>query len=297
MRQVMPHPAKALVFIAVALEGMGVSREGWSTDAPEECIGANATAQVRQRDGKFADAKAELAKCVAAACPQMVRDDCAKRLDELERLQPTIVFDVRDETGGDLSAVRVSVDGHLLVDRLDGTALAVDPGDHMFTFDAEGRPSVSRRAVLKIAERERRERIVFQSPASLARIPVRGPQMSPTSEGDSGASRGLGTQKTLALAAAGLGVIGMAVGSAFGLKSLAKHDDASRVCPIQCTDQPGVGLWQDARTAGNTSTLFFVAGAVAIAGGVVLWFTAPGPRGIEARIGTGLGVFAMQGTW
>ena len=50
-----------------------------------------------------------------------------------------MVFDVRGAGGGgDIFAVRVSMDGAALVSRLDGSALAVDPGQHTFAFAADG---------------------------------------------------------------------------------------------------------------------------------------------------------------
>ena len=63
-----------------------------------------------------------------------MRDDCAQRLDEIDRVQPTIVFEVHDGSGKDLSAVRVLLDGRPWLDRVDGAAVPLDPGAHTFTF-------------------------------------------------------------------------------------------------------------------------------------------------------------------
>ncbi len=56
------------------------------------CIEANTLAQASRRDGKFAAARAQLATCGDPSCPGIVRDDCAQRLDDLERIQPTLIF-------------------------------------------------------------------------------------------------------------------------------------------------------------------------------------------------------------
>jgi hypothetical protein len=48
----------------------------------------------------------------------MVRDDCTRRLDELDKAQPTIVFEAKDGAGRDLTAVQVTVDGKPLVESL-----------------------------------------------------------------------------------------------------------------------------------------------------------------------------------
>src|SRR5258708_38899523 len=82
--------------------------------APEDggidrCLGANTTAQSLRRDGKFGAARTHLAMCVDASCPALVRDDCNQRLDELDRAQPTIVFDARDSPGQDAAEVAVEI--------------------------------------------------------------------------------------------------------------------------------------------------------------------------------------------
>ncbi len=82
---------------------------------------------------------------------------------------------------------------------------------------------------------------------------------------------GLGTQKTLALASAGLGVIGLGVGTAFGLRSKATHGDADSYCNgADCNDARGVELARDAIVYGNFSTAAFIVGTAGLAGGAVL---------------------------
>jgi hypothetical protein len=127
----------------------------------DQCVDANTKAQSLRRSSKLVAARAQLAVCADPRCPGMVRDDCIQRLDELEKVQPTIVFDAKDGAGNDLSDVRVSMDGKPLVGRLDGTAVAVDPGPHAFTFEVTGQPIVTRGFVLKEGEKLRRERIVI----------------------------------------------------------------------------------------------------------------------------------------
>jgi hypothetical protein len=76
-----------------------------------QCVDANAKGQDLRRDGELSGARAQFRACAVSACPALVRDDCNRRLDEVERAQPTIVFDTKDAAGRDLSAVKVLVDG------------------------------------------------------------------------------------------------------------------------------------------------------------------------------------------
>ncbi len=127
----------------------------------DQCVDANTKAQSLRRDGKFAAAREQLTLCIDQSCPGIVRDDCTQRLDELERAQPTVVFDAKSAVGEDVVLVHVAVDGVRLADVLDGRALGVDPGQHVFTFEVPGQAPTTYRFVLKEGEKDRRERIVL----------------------------------------------------------------------------------------------------------------------------------------
>jgi hypothetical protein len=76
----------------------------------------------------------------------------------------------------------------------------------------------------------------------------------------------------------GAGVLGIALGTIFGVKAIGKKSDADARCrpedPSRC-DATGVTLRQDEKTAGTISTVALIAGGVSLAGGVVLLVTAP----------------------
>jgi hypothetical protein len=121
---------------------------------------ANARAQELRRDGHLSAAREQLLLCADASCPALVRADCAERLDDLDKAQPTIVFVAKTAGGRDVTAVKVTMDGKPLTDKLDGTELRVDPGQHVFTFAVEGQPPTTMTFVLAAGEKARRERIV-----------------------------------------------------------------------------------------------------------------------------------------
>ena len=76
-------------------------------------------------------------------------------------------------------------------------------------------------------------------------------------------SSGLGTQKTLAIVAGGVGLVGLGLGSVFGLMTISKKNDAQSACPNLCSTQDGVTQRSDTKSAGNTSTVAFIVGGVA----------------------------------
>lgn len=244
-----------------------------------QCIDANTKGQELRRDGKLSGAGQQFRTCAAASCPPLLRDDCASRLDEIERVQPTIVFDTKDASGRDVSAVRVTVDGTPLADRLTGAPLPVDPGEHVFTFEVAGQAPVSRTLVIKESERDRRERIALggASGAAAAPAPSSGPPSA--SPGDP-SSRGAHIRKIVGEGTAGVGAAGLVVGSVFGLMAIMQASQQKTDCASadSCSNR-GAALsdHSSATTYGAVSTASFVVGGVLLAAGGILFFTAGRP--------------------
>jgi hypothetical protein len=98
--------------------------------------------------------------------------------------------------------------------------------------------------------------------------------------------------------AAGVGIVGLGVGSAFGFVALSKKNSAQKLCPNICVDDNGVRAWNDAQSAGNVSTAMFIVGGVGLLGAAALWFTAPSSNGVSsAQVGFGLESVQVKGTW
>ncbi len=88
------------------------------------------------------------------------------------------------------------------------------------------------------------------------------------------ANHSLGPQRVAAVAAAGVGVGGLVLGSIFGVIALSRKNDAKEACPDLCNDQADADKWSSAKTAGTVSTIGFIVGAVGLTAEAVLWFTA-----------------------
>jgi hypothetical protein len=269
-------PGFARVVFAVAGLLLSTSRAAVADPTKEQCIQANAGGQDLRRESKLAAARGQFLACASASCPALVRDDCAKRLDDVERAQPTIVFDAKDGAGRDVSMVTVTVDGHPLVDRLDGTSLRVDPGEHAFVFTVAGQPPQTQTFVLKEGDKDRREKITVGPAASTGAPPVASSPASP--EEARPAHGGLGTERTVAVVLAGAGLAGIAVGSVFGALTLSEVDKQKSDCasPTQCASRSAAASAHSAAMTDRTvSTVAFLAGGALLAGGVVLFLVAP----------------------
>jgi serine/threonine-protein kinase len=130
--------------------------------------------------------------------------------------------------------------------------------------------------------------IAASGPAVAAPAASSAPAAEPAPASSSNGS----TQRIVAIAVAGVGVVGVAIGSVFGANAISKNSDANKGhCTGNTCDATGVSLRQDAVHAGNLSTIAFVVGGVAIAGGAVLWFTAPSNHGIQAAPAMGGGTY------
>ncbi len=84
-------------------------------------------------------------------------------------------------------------------------------------------------------------------------------------------------ERTIALGLGGAGVIGIGIGSFFGLRSIAKHSDYEGLCHAGVCATSAGPIHDEAVSAGNASTVMFLLGGALVTGGAVLWFVAQRP--------------------
>jgi hypothetical protein len=263
----------------------GVAQAADPTTA--DCLSASEVSFKLGKEHKLRAKRHELLVCAAPSCPADIRKDCIGRVDVVNAQIPTIIFQVKDRSGGDLTAVKVAMDGEVLADRLEGTALSIDPGEHAFTFETAGQAPVTKKLVILEAQKERREVITLGTQTAETPVTATPPEAKE--------NRGLGAQKIVSIVAGGVGVVGLGLGTAFGIMAMSSKSDAQNVCPNHCTTADGLSSWSDAASAGNISTVGFIIGGVGIAGAAVLWFTAP--KSSTTRVGFGPGSLQLKGTW
>jgi hypothetical protein len=100
-------------------------------------------------------AREQLIVCGHNSCPPVVTKDCTVWLEEVEAELASVVFRVRDTKNRDLPEAHVSVDSENLRDQLDGTAVWVDPGPHLFHFESEASGTSDTFQTLRKGERGR----------------------------------------------------------------------------------------------------------------------------------------------
>jgi hypothetical protein len=215
-------------------------------------------------------------------------------MDQLTQAIPTVVFVAKDATGLELSAVKVSVDGEVVAEHLDGTAVPLDPGSHQLTFEAAGQTPVTRTIILHEGEKDRHEVLVVGSAAPLPAAPT----PAPVSTTEPATHDGGDGRRTLGFVVGGTGVAGLVVGSVFGALSFSSWGSANRECPthagcpIQATQDRSSAV-----TSSTISTVAFIAGGALLASGITLYFTAPKDHTPTTGVEIAPGVLRVVGTF
>jgi len=120
-----------------------------------ECLAASDQGQNLRDSGKYSGAREAFQTCSRDVCPAIVRRDCLRWLADLENTMPSVVVSAKDDKGNDLVDVTVTVDGKPLVAKLDGKPILVDPGDHVFRYEAAGYPAVEGHVLVHAGEKSR----------------------------------------------------------------------------------------------------------------------------------------------
>jgi hypothetical protein len=262
----MPRPPRAAIAFALpfaAASGIGGSaRAEVSKDA---CLAAYEDAQLARRDGKLTRAMDHLRVCANAECSRPVRVDCVAWLGEVERSIPTVVFEAHTETG-DVSDVRVLVDDHALATRIDGKAIAVDPGPHVFRFELEGHAPIEQSVILLEGQKNRPLRATWTGPKDLTApapatpapaTPEPGPRERPI--------------PARVYVLGGVGLAGLTAFGAFAIAGASKKAALKDSCAPFCTSSDVA----PAKTAFALADVSLGVGIVALGTAMVLYFARP----------------------
>jgi hypothetical protein len=234
------------------------------------CIAASESSLSLRQQGKLHASLQQLAVCADASCPDEVKTECARRIDSIDAAMPTLIVAAKDGSGNDLSDVTVTMDGAPLLTTLDGRPVRIDPGEHVFVFTRAGQPPVEKHLVLQEGERDRREEVVI------------GPVAPPSVPGTDSTSPPVRTpswwttQRILAVAGGGLGLVGIGLGTSWGLYAIsAQNQEKSHCSASSCPNARQANEdYSTAREDATASTIAFAAGGALLAAGAVLFFTA-----------------------
>ncbi len=237
-------------------------------------------AQCDERAGRLASAWAEYTDAASAAQKatpprpdrvKFARGGVARVEPKMAHLTIRVPEDVKAMPG-----LALKRDGALVGPGAMGEPIPVDPGPHTIEATAPGRVTWTESAM---TSNEAAPTVVDVPPlAEAATSPPPAADLRPEP------ARSFWTlQRDLGLAAAGAGVASVVVGSVFGAQAASSWSSFKSMCnPSACANASARPTYDDARSDGTLSTVFIIAGAVAVAGGATLFFL---PTGGTAKAG------------
>jgi len=183
----------------------------------------------------------------------------------------------------DLDGLEVRRDGEVISRAQWGTAVPVDPGNVSIEARAPGRQTFKK--TISLVGDGKRETI---------KIPV---LEAASSEPAPVVDESSGTRRTIGLVVGAVGVVGVAVGSIYGLKAMSRNDESSSHCRTSnLCDADGLSLRDDAKKFATISTVFFIVGGVALATGAVLVLTEK-PSSSKVVVGVSLSGVSLAGSF
>ena len=243
-------------------------------------------AECYEKSGRTASAWATFREAASAAQAQGETERTRVAAARADRLQPNLsklTLKVAPETA-QIPGLRVTRDNVPLAKALFGVAIPVDPGKYHIVASADGYQS--HEAEIEVSGNGDSKSLEIPalavsttppaaSPAPVASaatppessIPPRNPEPPP--------SGGPSALRTAAYVTGALGIVGLGVGSYFGVKAISKNSDAKDHCPggNTCNDPRGESLTKDAQRAATVSNITIGVGAALVVAGVVLYVT------------------------
>lgn len=218
------------------------------------------TGQTASAWARFLESKTMAERAGQTDRETYARDRAAALVNKLSKLTISISVEARG-----LPGIEVRRDGILVDAAVLDVPAPVDPGAHVISASAPGRRAWS----TKIQVRANAAQEAVEVP-ELERAPLEDGQKPLAVQKTPGS-----TQRTLALVAGGVGVVGVGLGSVLGLIAISKWSDAKKGCDNTGCDSASISEGQSAETLANVSTVGFIVGALGLGGGAYLWLTAP----------------------
>jgi hypothetical protein len=241
--------------------------------APEKgrdaCFEAAEQAQLLTNAGRLRASRPHLLICTREQCPSQMRRDCGRWLADADAALATVVLEAHDSKDQSLTDVRVEVDGEMLVARIDGIPVEIDPGQHTFTFVLPSGVRVEQQVTILGGERAKRLSVVLESPDQHSTRP----DTRPSSPSPSTRSISL-----VAYIAGGVAISAGGIGSYFALTGLERENSLRSSCGTRCADDDVDSLRQKYRFA----DVFF--GIAVVAAAATVWVVTR-PTRSAARLG------------
>jgi serine/threonine-protein kinase len=250
-----------LLYLAECYEKLGRTASAWATFREAESLarGSNQAERARTAQARSQKLEPELAYLTVNVAPD------AKVEGLVVRRGSTVVLP-------DLFGVAAPVDPGVI--EIEAGA----PGHRRYTTQVKVGPRGKETVTLPKLEPEPGAEAppvapVVAGASTPSEVPPSRPAEAPPK--DAPAS---GPDHTLAYILGGVGIVGIGVGSYFGLRALSKNSESEESCDDRnvCDDPQATELTDQAKDAALISNIGFAVGGAALASGIVLYFVTPG---------------------
>jgi hypothetical protein len=258
-------------------------------------------ATCHEKQGKTATAWSEFAELVTSAqrAGQADRERFARQRiavlePHLSRLTVVVPADVAMTAGlvVQRDAIAVGVAAW-------GVGIPVDPGEHVVEASAPGKQAWSTHVTIGAASDAKQVTLPALAAVEVQATPVATaaptPNPPPTDAKPDAAPRS--TQKTWGLVVGAVGIVGLGVGSYFGIQALSGSSQAKQACPnAACPTPSAIQQNDDAKTDARIADVGFAVGAGALVAGSLLYFLAPSSAGLRVApvVGRTSGIVAQK---
>jgi hypothetical protein len=251
---------RKLVTTASLLAAVSLSLPA-AADEKQACVAASEKAQQLRSLGKLGEARAQLHVCNRIECPKLIQQDCTQWMSEVLANMPSVVPGAKDRKGRDVVDVRLTIDGKLATEKLDGKPIVLDPGVHAFLFETKGAPSIKEQVVIKPGEKNR-----------IVSVTIASPEESTGGASSEGGARPLSADSPTSLpiaayAVGGLGIVAGAVALVIDLGASSDARSLRETCAPRC-NQSDVDSVQSKYTIAGVTAAF---GGALLITGVVLF--------------------------
>jgi len=251
-------------------------------------------AECYERVGRTASAWATFREAAsqAEASGQAKRAKAAR--ERIAKLEPDLSYLTIEVAEGTrtLLGLHIRRDGAELGTGIIGAAVPVDPGPVKVEVSAPEHESFT--VTVRIQPRARQTVLIptlahVESPHGVDALPLaavpladQGPtpaspsQVPPPAPSAAPAKSDGSVQRVIGISVAGLGLVGIGVGTYFGFSAMSSEKKADQECtPTQCQEQTGLNDSTDAHHKATASNVAFAVGGGLVAIGAVVYFTAP----------------------
>src|SRR6478735_4456773 len=192
--------------------------------AAETCSAAYERTQTEKLAGHYVAASAAALECSQLQCNSAIVQECVRFYSALESETPTVVFSARKAEGGELTDVRVEMDGKKVADSITGRPFSLDPGPHNFVFVH------AKRGLLRLNETAR-----VGDKARVLEVTFADPNAKPGSKDGGAAPEKKPAVPVATWVLGGIGLAGLGAFTYFRLSAVSEYNDLNDRCNQACS--------------------------------------------------------------